>query len=217
MAKFNKKIFVGMSASDISKMKAPELRELLRGARNAFMAQEKMFDKYEDSVYSHAKELMLDFYDERGKKAPSRMNISEMRREVFRLQEFFTSESSTVPGARRIAFEQDKRIFGVNEKTGKPNYRMPLEVRRNMWSAYNEFKLLKKESYIRNMGSDTIQTILGQMFVQGTKENDNVPYWFVSEDFQELERRLEKVKEYEEWEMSNYDRDNELLSGKRPY
>jgi D-alanine-D-alanine ligase len=38
---------------------------------------------------------------------------------MIRIQEFFESKTSTIPGTRKVALEQDVRIFGVDEDTGK--------------------------------------------------------------------------------------------------
>jgi len=213
MARLTKKSFQKMSASDIGKMKSPELRELIRGARQLYMSQDKVFKRYESSVYSPSREKMQDFYEEYGKKSPSRMNMGEMRREAFRLQEFFEAETSTVPGARRVQSEQDKRIFGTT-KSGRAKKRMNLEQRKKFWSAYNEFKNLKNETYIRNMGSNTVMQTLAEIMMESASAYD---VDFSIELFNNLEIRLEERRQYEEWEMSNYDGDDELLSGKRPY
>ena len=215
MAKLNKRNFIRLDASAIGRLKAPELRELLRGARNLFTQQEKIFKKYENSVYSPALEKMQDYYDANGTQAVSRMRVSNMRNEIFRLQEFFDSQSSTVPGARKIAIDQDKRIFGETS-SGRPVKRLNLEQRTSFWAAYNEFVNMEKASYVRNMGSNTIQQYLGQMVVEAAKKTDD--FYFTAGDFKELKRRLEEQRAQEEWEMSNYEYGaNDVLSGKRPY
>lgn len=217
MAKLTKKTFLRLDPSAIGKLKAPELRELLRGARQLFSNQEKTFKRYEKSVYSPALDKMQSYYEDNGQQSVSRMRVSKMRNEIFRLQEFFDSQSSTVPGARKIQIEQDKRIFGINEK-GKPAQRMTLEQRTNFWAAYDEFVKMQKESYVRNMGSDTIQQYLGQMVIDASKRSGR-DYGFGSmSDYEELRRRLEEQRAEEDWEMSNYEYgDGDVLSGKRPY
>lgn len=217
MAKLTKKNFLRLDPSAIGKLKAPELRELLRGARQLFSNQEKTFKRYEKSVFSPALDKMQNYYEDNGQQSVSRMRVSKMRNEIFRLQEFFESQSSTVPGARKIAMEQDKRIFGVNEK-GKPAQRMTLEQRTDFWAAYNEFISMQKESYVRNMGSDTIQQYLGQMVIEASKRKGEDDFNFTMGDFNELRRRLEEQRAEEDWEMSNYEYgDSDVLSGKRPY
>lgn len=217
MARLTKKNFIRLDASAIGRLKAPELRELLRGARNLFTQQEKTFNRYKNSVYSPALDKMQDYYDANGQQAVSYMRVAKMRNEIFRLQEFFDSQSSTVPGARKIMAEQDRRIFGETA-SGRPAKRMTLEQRTAFWSAYNEFVNMEKASYVRNMGSDTIQQYLGQMVIESakTKGVDSIPFGMA--DFSELKRRLEEQRAQEEWEMSNYEYGaNDVLSGKRPY
>jgi hypothetical protein len=160
---------------------------------------------------------MQDYYEDTGKNSISKMRLSKVQNELFRLQDFFGSETSTVPGARRVMMEQDRRIFGTSEKTGKPIKRMTLEQRTDFWAAYNEFINMEKESYIRNMGSNTIQTFLGQIILEKNKKGKGYS-GFNSTDFEELKHRIARDREREEWEMSSYESgDSDVLSGKRSY
>ena len=63
MARITKRSFLKLNPADIGKLKAPELRELLRGVRNLFTQQEKTFGKYKQSVYSPALDKMENFYE----------------------------------------------------------------------------------------------------------------------------------------------------------
>lgn len=217
MPKFLKKSFLAMEPAELGKLKLSEARSLLRQARAAYEKQEKTFSKYKDSVWSPAVEKMQDYYEDTGKNSISKMRLSKVQNELFRLQDFFGSETSTVPGARRVMLEQDRRIFGTNEKTGKPIKRMSLDQRTDFWAAYNEFVNMEKESYIRNMGSNTIQTFLGQIIIEKNKKGDGYS-GFDSSDFKELRRRIARDREREEWEMSSYESgDSDVLSGKRSY
>ena len=217
MPKFLKKSFLAMEPAELGKLKLSEARSLLRQARAAYEKQEKTFSKYKDSVWSPAVEKMQDYYEDTGKNSISKMRLSKVQNELFRLQDFFGSETSTVPGARRVMLEQDRRIFGTNEKTGKPIKRMSLDQRTDFWAAYNEFVNMEKESYIRNMGSNTIQTFLGQIILEKNKKGDGYS-GFDSSDFKELRRRIARDREREEWEMSSYESgDSDVLSGKRSY
>lgn len=219
MAKVTKKSLLNLQPSDISKMKNPELRALLRGARQLYTQQEKVLNRYSQQVYSHAHELMKDYYEENGTKSVSRMRQSELRGEIFRLQEFFDSQSATVPGARKIALEQDKRIFGET-KTGKPKRRMSVEQRKNFWSAYDEYKNIHSESYVRNMGSNTIQQMLAEIATESATFGDDFDdgNWFTADMLADLDRRVQERKESEDWETSGYDNfDGDVYSGKRPY
>ena len=210
MSKLTKKKFLNLSPAEIGKLKKSQLKDVLRGARQLFNAQEKVFEKYKDTVWSGALEKMQDFYDENSKKAVSKMNMAQMRSEVFRLQDFFESDTSTVPGARKVMKEQDERIFGINEKTGRPKKRMTLEERTKFWAAYNTFISLQSESYVRRMGSNTIQQYLGDIIMSG-RGNVDIDADFFSEMANDLENR----KTEEDWEAANWDETN-LFSGKRP-
>lgn len=217
MPKFLKKSFLAMEPAELGKLKLSEARALLRQARAAYEKQEKTFSKYKDSVWSPAVEKMQDYYEDTGKNSISKMRLSKVQNELFRLQDFFGSETATVPGARRVMMEQDRRIFGTSEKTGKPIKRMTLDQRTEFWAAYNEFVNMEKESYIRNMGSNTIQTFLGQIILEKNKKGDGYS-GFDSSDFKELRLRIARDREREEWEMSSYESgDSDVLSGKRSY
>lgn len=223
MAKVTKKSLLNLKTSDISKMKNPELRALLRGARQLYTQQEKVLNRYAQQVYSHAHELMKDYYKENGMRSVSRMRQSELRGEVFRLQEFFDSQSATVPGARKIALEQDLRIFGGDKEKRRPSRRMTVDERRNFWDAYDEYKNMHSESYIRNMGSNSIQQMLSQIAVESANFGDDFSgdpddHWFTAEMLADLDRKVKERKESEDWETSGYDNfDGNVYSGKRPY
>ena len=224
MAKITKKKFSSLSPSGIGKMKDPELRSLLLGVRNLYQAQSDVFKKYSESVFSPALDKMEEYYKNKGMKDISNMKRAEIQSELFRLQEFFQSRTSTVPESMRVQVEQDRRLFGVQtkdgisytEKTGKPLARMGLEQRKSYWSAYNEFILTKGEAYLSRITSDVIQQYLGEIVLASTSSKDD-PFEFSREFFKELELNLEKAKE-EEWERSMYvHTDDDLYSGKRPY
>ncbi len=222
MARLTKKSFLNLTPSEIGKMKNPELRAVLRGMRQLYTQQEKMLNRYSEQVYSHAHELMKDYYKENGTKAVSRMKQSELRGEVFRLQEFFEAQSSTVPGARKIAIEQDRRIFGTTGARKTPKRRMTVEERRNFWDAYDEYKNLHSETYVRNMGSNTIQQVLAEMAVEKSDFGDDFSepdeHWFTAEFLADLDRQVQERKKKDEWESANYDNfSGNVHSGKRPY
>lgn len=223
MAKLTKKSFLNLTPSDIGKMKNPELRAILRGARQLYTQQEKTLNRYSQQVYSHAHELMKDYYEENGVRNISRMRQSELRGEVFRLQEFFDSQSATVPGARTIALEQDLRIFGGDKKRRRPERRMTVDERRNFWKAYDEYKNIHSETYVRNMGSNMIQQVLSQIAVESATFGDDFSgdpddHWFTAEILADLDRLVQERKKSEDWETSGYDNFNgNVHSGKRPY
>ncbi len=212
MPRFNKKKFSNLEASDIGKMKAPELRELLRGARAAFKAQEATFEKYESSVWSPALEKMQAYYESSTQRPISKMNRNQMLGEVMHLQEFYSAKTSTIPGARKVMIEQDKRLFGVNEKTGKPAKRLSVEERTRLWRNYTKF--IESHPNINNLlegGSDRVQQYFGE-WVKGNKGEMSV--LDMDQAFNDL------MAEYmtEDWEWDDYEyEDSDVFSGTRPY
>jgi len=212
LARFNKKKFSNLDASKIGKMKSPELRELLRGARNAFKAQEATFKKYESSVWSPALEKMQAYYEDSTQRPISKMNRNQMLGEAMHLQEFFSAKTSTVPGARKVMIEQDQRLFGINEKTGKPAKRLSVEERTRMWRNYTKF--IESHPNIVNLlegGSDRVQQYFGQWAKDNKGEMSTLD---MEEAFNDL------MAEYttEDWEWDDYEYDgSDVFSGTRPY
>ena len=207
MARITKRNFLNLSPSEIGRMKAPQLRELLRGVRNLFNSQEKVFKKYSDTVYSPSLDKMESFYDSTGKKAPSRMNMNQMRNEVFRLQEFFDSETATVPGARIVQTEQDRRIYGT-DKRGRPKYRMDVEQRKNFWTLFEEYKKLRPADVYEQ--SNLVQQSLGQMMIQ------NGDLDFNAENLEKLADLVDAQRNRFNWEMDEEYDEESVLSGTRP-
>lgn len=208
MARITKRSFSKLDPSQIGKLKAPELRELLRGARNLFNQQEKTFKRYEKSVFSPALDKMRDFYEDRGKNAPSRMNMNQMRNEVFKLQEFFDADTSTVPGARRVQAEQDRRIFGTDSR-GRAKNRMTVEERTNFWTVFEEYKKMRPADVLEQ--SNIVQQAIGQILI----ENDKID--FNMETLQKLMDKVEGQRQRFNWEMDvSYEGSGSVFTGSRP-
>lgn len=208
MARITKRSFLKLDPSQIGKMKSPELRELLRGVRNLFNHQEKTFKRYEKSVFSPALEKMRDFYEDRGKNAPSRMNMNQMRNEIFKLQEFFDADTSTVPGARRVQAEQDRRIFG-NDSRGRAKNRMTVEERTNFWTVFEEYKKMRPADVLEQ--SNIVQQAIGQILI----ENDKID--FNMETLQKLMDKVEGQRQRSNWEMDvSYEGTGSVFTGNRP-
>lgn len=208
MARITKRSFLKLDPSQIGKLKAPELRELLRGVRNLFTQQEKTFKRYEKTVFSPAMEKMKDFYEDRGKNSPSRMNMNQMRNEVFKLQEFFEAETSTVPGARRVQAEQDRRIFGTDSR-GRAKNKMTVEERTDFWKVYEEYKKMRPADVLEQ--SNIVQQAIGQILI----ENDKID--FNMETLQKVMDKVEGQRQRFNWEMDvNYEGTGSVFTGSRP-
>lgn len=208
MARITKKKFININPSDIGKMRAPELRSLLRGARALFNAQAKQFDKYSNKVWSPALDKMEKFYEDRGSISPSRMNINQMRSELFHLQDFFQAETSTVPGARKIQKQQDIRLFGSDSR-GRPKKRMTVEQRTNFWSLFEEYKKMRPADVFEQ--SNMVQQQLAQMLI----EKGNLD--FSAKSINELAARIDDERNRFNWEMDEEYDDESVFSGTRPY
>ena len=189
-------------------MRAPELRSLLRGARALFNAQAKQFDKYSNKVWSPALDKMEKFYEDRGSISPSRMNINQMRSELFHLQDFFQAETSTVPGARKIQKQQDIRLFGSDSR-GRPKKRMTVEQRTNFWSLFEEYKKMRPADVFEQ--SNMVQQQLAQMMI----EKGNLD--FSAKSINDLAARVDEERNRFNWEMDEEYDGESVFSGTRPY
>ena len=229
MARITKSKLLKLTPSEIGKMKSPELRELLRGARNLFNQQSKTFEKYSEKIYSHSYEKMREYYRDHGREkvevkggvesystVPERMNkmnINQMRSEVFRLQEFFDSKTSTVPGTRQVTSDMAKRIFGET-KSGRPKKNLSVDEWRDFWSIYDEYKRQRPADTITQ--SNVVQQILGQMIVDSLKTR-GLSLYFGQPVIDELRDLVEDRRKRENWEMDvNYEGTGSVFTGNRP-
>lgn len=190
-------------------MKAPELRNILRSVRQLFNAQEKTFQKYEQKVWSPARDKMNKYYEETEKKAPSKMNINQMRGELFHLQGFFQSETSTIPGARKVQNEQDIRFFGEDSR-GRPKKRLNTDQRTKLWSIFDEYKKMRPADVLEN--SSIVQQSIASMLI----ENGDID--FSARTLDELAQKIYEMRQKVDWEMDEeYEDDESVFSGTRPY
>ena len=157
-----------MSPSEIGKLSKSQTADLLRQFREKFKMRERQFARAGKNVYSPALEKMQNYYESAGTQSTETMSRNRMQSELFRIQEFFNSETAEVKNARRVMREQDARIFGVNEK-GNPLHRMTIEERSKFWSLYEEF-MRSKPQYNNPYMSGKIQQYLGEITLSGKKE-----------------------------------------------
>lgn len=213
VSRMSKQKFIKTSPASILLMKNDELRPLVRRMRELYTKQADILNKYSSTIYSHSLDLIQEYYEEYPQTAVSRMKQNDMRRELFRLQDFFQSQSSTVKGSKEIQKEQDIRIFG-EDLLGRPKKRMTLQQRKDFWAAYNEFKNSMKADAFARLGSNRVQQFLGAMKME-SKERKGSP--FTAFDLVELRKRLEEDRKYNEWEKNDYERSSNVHSGKRDY
>lgn len=222
--KISKKSFLNISPSQIGKMSHKDLRSLLQGARQLWNAQASTFKKYEGKVYSHSYEKMSEFYEEHGTEKmrkrggieeyyttpqlPQRMSVNQIRMELFRLQEFFSSDTSTVPGARKVSSDMAKRIFGTG-KSGRPKKNLSSDEWAMFWSIYEEYK--KQRPADVQEQSNVVQQELGQIILEQINRRGEII--FSQGTLDELRDRFEHLSD---WEMDVTYGEGSVLSGTRP-
>ena len=157
-----------MPASEIGKLSTSQTADLLRQFREKFKMREKQFARAGKNVYSPALEKMENYYESAGTQSTETMSRNRMQSELFRIQEFFNSETSDVKNARRVMRDQDARIFGTNAR-GNPLHRMTTEERSKFWALYEEF-MRSKPQYNNPYMSGKIQQYLGEITLSGKKE-----------------------------------------------
>lgn len=157
-----------MSPAEIGKLSASQTSDLLRKSREIFKQREKSFAKAGRNIFSYALDKMQSYYEDKGVQSTEKMSRNEMQAELFRLQEFFNSQTANVKGARLIMREQDARIFGIDEN-GNPIKRMTLEERTKFWSVYEEF-MKSNPRYDNVYQSGKVQQYLGEIMTGERKE-----------------------------------------------
>ena len=208
MAKMTRAKLKNLSPEKLGRMKEEQIRQILTEARKVVKTQAEKFEKYSSTVYSPAYEKIKDYYGESAENVES-MTRNQMLSEVFRLQDFVNAKTSTIPGARKVALEQDKRIYGV-DKFGRPNYRMSVDEREKYWSLYQEF-LNQNPSGERAYTSDKIQEFLGSM----AKSNRGEKLDFNAETLDRLKQELDKSRDIMQFEDEEEILYGSVFSGKR--
>lgn len=190
----------------LGKMSKSQMKDLLRKIR--VKTQTRIEQLNDVNVYSPAKEKFESSAN--ASKSLKKMTRNEMMREVFQHQNFHNAKTSTVAGARNVATQQDKMLFGVRA-SGRPKYRMSPAQRARFWSLYDEFLRTYKDAYAR-FGYQAIFQNLAEMQI---KEKIKTIGEINTEDFDTLLSMLEKSQEDEE-EDYEYD-DANVFSGRGTY
>lgn len=184
--------FKRMSPADIEALSPRQKTDLLRQMRQAFVLQKEKIESR--NYYSPAVEKLNQYYAAKYKeeklKDPYRMRAQEKDAELKRINEFFNSQTATIPGIQEVNRQQDIRIFGEKytdsgEPTGKPKRRLTQEQRQVFWSAYNEFNIGADTGAIAGRNYMRLQQALGKI-VLSRKNSGNL---------QNIMDRLKKVIE----------------------
>lgn len=187
------------SPTELGKMSKSQLADLVRRVRVKNQTRLEQLEKA-SSVYSPAGEKMRAFYESNGEKSPSKMTRNQMLGELFASQSFHSAQTSTVAGSRKVAREQDIRIFGA-KPSGAPKARMTREQRSKFWAIYDEFtRTYKNMEYL--YGSNRIQQALGEM-IKGNKIKT-----LGSLNVEDFDMLLNNLAESQEEEQGDYEFDD---------
>lgn len=156
-----------MSDKEISQQNEKTLRKYYKSMRTALGKRMKTFEKADEFSYAFQR-----YERETKKEIP--MKITEMgenrlRKEVFRLKQFFEAETSTVAGAQEVHRKQDISIFGAIPGTNIPNKTMSSTEREEYWNLYEQWY---KQEYENNpqLQSGEIRTTLADLMFADTGE-----------------------------------------------
>lgn len=94
------------------------------------------------------------------KKKLTELTRNQLIFEFARYSSFFNDITSSAEGIRKVNYEQDRRLFGVN-KRGKLNRTMTNDERREFWKIYDEF-LNQEPTSIYRYKSETVQQMIAQ-------------------------------------------------------
>lgn len=149
-----------MTPEALGKLSKEQSKDLLQQFRQKYQVRAEQLERWEGRVYSYAKDKMDDYYANAKNTNIETMTRNQVQNELFQIQSFFNSETSSVQGAKRVAREQDIRIFG--ESGGRARHRMSVEDRQKFWALYEEF-LNQNPTASTQFTSGKIQQYLGQI------------------------------------------------------
>lgn len=155
-----------MTPEALGKLSKEQSKDLLRQFRQKYQVRAEQLERWEGRVYSYAKDKMDDYYANAKNTNIETMSRNQLQNELFQIQAFFNSETSSVQGAKRVAREQDVRIFG--ETGNRAKHRMSVEDRRKFWALYEEF-LNQNPTATTAYTSGKIQQYIGQMIKDKSK------------------------------------------------
>lgn len=200
-----------MTKSEIRKMTAKEAKELLGAVRQEVNERMEKLGRassknFYSAEYEHQKDWISDHFESQ-KKSPSRLRREEAVAELQRARDFLNAKSSTVAGAREIIRQQDERIFGINEKTGKPNARLTRDQREMFWDLYDEFLAGDSTESIGWAKYSSLQNTIGK-YIKERKRGKGGKY--VKIDFETAYRDLREILSSEDYDTS----DSSILDGR---
>lgn len=200
-----------MTKSDIKRMSAKEAKAILSAVRQEVNQRMEKLGRassknFYSAEYEHQKDWVSDHW-ESAKTSPSRLRREQAVAELERAHDFLNAKSSTVSGSRDIMRQQDERIFGVNELTGKPNARMTREQRENFWALYDEFLSGDSTESVGWKRYSTLQMEIGK-YIKERRRDESGRY--IKFDFETAYRELREILSDDDYDT----RADSLLNGR---
>lgn len=162
-----------MTPEALSKLSKEQTKDLLIQFRKKYQVRSEQLERWSDRVFSYAKDKMDTFYEDSPTTNIDKMSRNQMQNEIFQIQSFFQSKTSSVSGSKEVAREQDKRIFGETA-TGRPKHTLDVDTRKKFWKLYDEytnqnpiaetaFKSGKIQQYLGNIAKS--ESLLNSMII----------------------------------------------------
>lgn len=184
-----------------------QLEQYVRTLRSSFKRRVNQIKRHGE--YSYAYDAYLKSIPENFRyNKISDMSRNKLIEEFARMQSFFTSQTSTLKGIKKVNLEQDIRIFGANKK-GLPIKRMTNDERERYWALVDEYLNNKSISYGR-YGSERIQQVIAESTIGNGRNISSIGDLQVFFDY--IEKRLEN--EYLGFDKKEENKENGVYSGK---
>lgn len=176
-----------------------QLEKILRTLRSGYARRVGSFRK--NDIVSYA-QIAFEESGGASKRPIKSMSFNQIIHEISKYTSFFTSETSSVAGVKRVNMEQDKRIFGEDAR-GRPVRTMNNEERDRYWRLYDEFKRQKKADFYSST-SETVQQQLAEMMTAETGS--------LQEMFDRLSAKLVEMRD-----LANTEEWSDVYSGGGPF
>lgn len=173
---------------EISRLKGDEGRkQLIQYVRTLQAGYKRRIASFaRQGEFSHAQFSLENSFTPGAHGKISSMSMRQLHMEFARYAQFFKSETSTLEGIRKVNRQQDVRIFGVDEKTGRPLQTMTAGQREEYWKLYDEYMNQHPEHFL---ASEQIQRILGSaQFIPNDSNFD------ISKRIEEIRAELERQR-----------------------
>lgn len=181
---------------EISRLKGEEGRkQLIQYVRTLQAGYKRRVASFmRQGEFSHAQFSLEESFTPGARGKISNMNMRQLHMEFARYAQFFKSDTATLEGIRRVNRQQDIRIFGVDEKTGRPLQTMTPAQREEYWKLYDEYMNQNPEHFL---ASEQVQQIIGS--AQFLPKSDT---YDLSKRIEEIRAELERQRNLDSMQRS---------------